>query len=105
MDIKRSVVGGLVGIAVTASPGAADAFLDSTGNVCSIAFAFGCNTYTAFNQEVVWSVIHKVQPGETLLGIVKKYKNSGADWQEIAKDNNIQKPELLQAGSYLRIRY
>ena len=47
------------------------------------------------------AVIHTVQPGEYLWAIGQKY---GVDFNQIAKDNNISNPSVIQPGMKLTIR-
>ncbi len=45
-----------------------------------------------------------VQPGETLMGISKKFYGSSGQYTKIMKDNSLTSPEKLEAGQVLVIR-
>ncbi|MFH0943497.1 MAG: LysM peptidoglycan-binding domain-containing protein [Candidatus Beckwithbacteria bacterium] len=45
--------------------------------------------------------IHKVAKGESLWQISLKYYNNGYKWAEIAKDNNLVNPDLIEVGQEL----
>ena len=49
--------------------------------------------------------IHKVETGETLNGIAKKYYGSGAFWTTLWNDNDfIEDPRIIHSGLELKIR-
>lgn len=47
--------------------------------------------------------IHKVEKGEHLWAISENYYKSGYNWVDIAKENNIQSPNLIEVGQELKI--
>lgn len=46
---------------------------------------------------------HKVQKGENLWKIAEKYYNSGYNWVDIAKENNLKNPNLIEVDQELTI--
>ena len=48
---------------------------------------------------IVTIVDYRVQPGDTLIALLR----DGADWQSVARANNIADPKRLQPGSLIRI--
>ena len=47
-------------------------------------------------------IVYQVQPGDTLEAIAKK---SGVSMEQLSRWNNIQDPNMLQAGSKLTIKF
>jgi len=47
--------------------------------------------------------IHKVEAGEDLWSISKKYYTSGYNWQDIANENNIINPNHIEVGQELKL--
>jgi cell division protein FtsB len=48
---------------------------------------------------------YMIHEGETLFGIAKKIYGNGYKYKDIAKDNNIQNPDMIIAGQKLIIYY
>jgi len=48
-------------------------------------------------------VKHKVKEGDTLWKISEQYYNSGYNWVDIAKENNLVNPDYLEAGKELKL--
>lgn len=46
---------------------------------------------------------HIVQPGENLWKIAERYYDSGYNWVDIAKENNLSSPGLVETGQELAI--
>jgi nucleoid-associated protein YgaU len=57
------------------------------------------------NQEIKSSVpaVHVVESGDTLWTIAERYYNSGYNWVDIAKANNLANPDILYTGTKLNI--
>lgn len=47
--------------------------------------------------------VHKVEKGEHLWAISEKYYQSGYNWVDIAKENNLKNPSLIEVGQELKI--
>lgn len=47
--------------------------------------------------------VHKVEKGENLWKISEKYFSSGYNWVDIAKENNLVNPNLIEVGQELKI--
>jgi len=47
--------------------------------------------------------VHKVERGENLWKIAEKYYQSGYNWVDIAKENNLKNPNILLVGQELKI--
>lgn len=47
--------------------------------------------------------IHKVAAGDTLWLIAEKYFDSGYNWVDIAKENNLQNPNYIEVNQELKI--
>ena len=54
-------------------------------------------------EEKKYPRIHQVSPGENLWKIAEKYYQSGYNWIDIAKKNNLKNPDVLLIGQELEI--
>jgi len=65
------------------------------------------NTQTQTNQisaeQMALPTTHTVTPGESLWLIAETYYKSGYNWVDIAKENKIINPNVIYAGSELKI--
>lgn len=48
------------------------------------------------------AITHETQTGDTLWGIAKAYCGNGFAWTQIATDNEIENPKLLEPGQVLK---
>jgi len=53
--------------------------------------------------EVSLPIVHKIVKGENLWGIAERYFNSGYNWVDIAKENNLRSPDVIFEGQELKI--
>lgn len=61
------------------------------------------NELTPATSTAALPTVHIVKTGETLWSISEKYYNSGYNWTDIAKANNIASPDLIFGGTKLTI--
>lgn len=61
------------------------------------------NTQNTQNEQNVSEGKYTVKEGDTLFTIAEKYYKDGSKFEELAKNNNISNPDLIEAGQILDI--
>lgn len=76
-----------------------------TDNKLEVDGVVGPNTLSALSkakkQTLAQPVYYKIQAGDTLSAIARKY---GTTWQDLAKMNNISNPDVIMAGRTIRVK-